>query len=84
MKEALPKLRDDNLRQQLLLESSRIEVEAVLEKIDSLKTDGAKRRNLVAALDAIRADPVPDELQAAEIAMLEDALRELDAEGGPS
>jgi hypothetical protein len=43
-----------------------------------LKTAAAKRRNLLAAVEAIRADDVPDELQAQQIQWLEQALAELE------
>jgi hypothetical protein len=65
-------------RQRLLLEASRIEVDAVLTKVDGLKTASAKRRHLEAALTALKADDLPDELQAEEQRWLEDALAELD------
>ncbi|WP_437338443.1 hypothetical protein [Sorangium sp. So ce394] len=69
----LPELRD-----QLLLEASRIEVDAVLEKVDGLKTAAAKRRHLLAALEALRADEIPDELQAQQIRWLDEALAALE------
>lgn len=74
-------LQQQHLRERLLMESARIEVRAVLDKVDGLKTPAAKRRHLTEALTALRADPVPDHLQAREIAVLEGALRELDATG---
>lgn len=75
---SLARLRTEQARQRLLLEASRIEVEAVLDKVDSLKTKSAKRRNLEAAIEQLRNDPVPDELQAQQIRWLTAALRELD------
>ncbi|WP_441290137.1 hypothetical protein ACSRUE_05760 [Sorangium sp. KYC3313] len=74
----LERLTLQELRDQLLLEASRIEVDAVLEKVDGLKTSAAKRRHLLAALDAVRSDEVPDELQAQQIRWLEDALAALE------
>ncbi|MDI1476410.1 hypothetical protein [Polyangium sp. y55x31] len=68
-------------RERLLVEASRIEVEAVLDKVDGLKTAAAKKRNLQTALEALRNDDVPDELQAKQIQWLEDALAELDGRG---
>lgn len=65
-------------RERLKAECSRIEVEAVLDKVDGLKTKAAKRRNLEAALADIRDDDVPDELQADQIQWLEQALAELE------
>jgi hypothetical protein len=64
-------------RERVLIEAARIEVRAVLDKVDTLKTPAAKRRHLEAALEQIRNDPVPDHLQAQEIAALESALRNL-------
>lgn len=66
-----------HVQEQLLIEAARIEVRAVLDKVDGLKTPTAKRRNLEEALANLRNDPVPDELQAREIEMLEDALRDV-------
>jgi tetratricopeptide (TPR) repeat protein len=74
----LERLTIQELRDKLLVEASRIEVEAVLEKVDGLKTAAAKRRNLLAALETLRADEIPDELQAQQIRWLEDALAELE------
>lgn len=65
------------LRQHLLLVAARAEINSVLTKAASLKTTKAKRRHLEDALAALRADDVPDELQATEIALVEEALVEL-------
>lgn len=73
-------IQDPALRSKLILEASRVEAESALEKAATLKTAPARRRRLQEALDSIRNDPMPDEFQAAEIAMLEDALKALDAE----
>jgi hypothetical protein len=74
---ALPGVTDSSQRTQLLLEASRIQVEAVLTKVDGLKTDAAKKRNLLAVRDEIRSDP--DDLQAQQVRWLdvEEALAEL-------
>lgn len=74
---ALAEIASQAARDRVLLEASRIEVQAALDKADSLKSIGAKRRTLQATIDAIRADAVPDELQAQQIQWLEDALAEL-------
>jgi len=76
---ALVEITSSEDRATLALEVSRMDVRTALDKADSLKTAAAKRRALVEALERIRADDVPDELQAPEIAMLEDAIRRLDA-----
>ncbi len=62
---------------QLLLEVARADTEAALEKAESLKSKAVKRKRLEEALAQIRADDVPDELQADQIAMLEEALQKL-------
>ncbi|WP_437603008.1 hypothetical protein WMF28_15400 [Sorangium sp. So ce590] len=74
----LDRLTLQELRDQLLLEASRIEVDAVLEKVDGLKTAAAKRRHLLAALEALRADEIPDDLQAQQIRWIEEALAALE------
>jgi hypothetical protein len=67
-------------RLHLLLEVSKAETEATLEKVDTLKSKAAKRRRLEETLAMIRRDAVPDEHQASQIALLEEALTTLDAE----
>jgi hypothetical protein len=59
-------------------EVARIEVRAALDRADSLKTVPAKRRAIQEAIDYVRRDSVPDELQAEEIGLLTAALSELD------
>ncbi len=77
-------IRDPALRTKLLIEASRLDSEQAVEKAFSLKTASARRRRLEEALAAIRADPVPDEMQANQIEWLEAALREVekDEKGG--
>lgn len=77
LQDGLAVVETPELRQQLLVEAARAEVEAVLAKASTLKTAKAKRRHLEEALSALRSDAVPDELQAREIALLEQALAEL-------
>ncbi|MBN2267201.1 MAG: hypothetical protein JW725_02565 [Candidatus Babeliaceae bacterium] len=67
-------------RKRLLFEASRIEVNATLDKADSLKTKSAKRRVLQNALQEIQSDSVPDELQTQLITMLESELQNLENE----
>ena len=76
----LQALRTEEGRKRLLVEASKIEAQAALDKADSLKMRQAKKRTIQAALDAIRSDPVPDELQQEQIRWLEEALAELDEE----
>jgi hypothetical protein len=78
LERALQEIASVDERQKLVLEVSRLEVRAALDKADTLKTPAGKRRTLREALDRIRADTVPDELQAHEIEILEEALRQLD------
>jgi hypothetical protein len=75
---ALRGLQQQHMRERLLLEASRIEVNAVLDKVDGLKTVDAKRRNLLTAIEQLENDPVPDHLQAQQLGWLRDALRNLD------
>ena len=74
---ALEEITDPRERSQLQLAASRIEVAAVLDKVDGLATDAAKKRHLEKALAALRSDDVPDELQADQLRELEARLREL-------
>lgn len=69
-----------DLRQRLLLDASRIEVQAALDKADGLKTPAAKLRVLRATLETIRADEVPDELQEQRIRWLEEAIAEVEGD----
>jgi hypothetical protein len=73
----LANLRSEEARQKVLAAAARIEVQATLDKVDQLKTAAAKRRHLLAALEGLKADQVPDSLQQEEIAMLEAALAAL-------
>lgn len=71
-------LKQRDLRDRFLLEASRVEVHAAIDKAEGLKSPGAKLRTLQAALDAIQNDPVPDELQAHQIRWLADAIAEIE------
>jgi hypothetical protein len=66
------------MKDKLMLEGSRIEVQAALDKADGLKTPAAKLRTLRSALDGVRSDSVPDELQAQQIQWLEDAIADVE------
>lgn len=78
MQAGLSALATPHARERLMVEASKMEVQAVLDKVDGLKTASAKRRNVLAALEAIRTDDVPDELQTQQIQWLEQALTELE------
>lgn len=75
---ALRTIQSEELKQRLRVEAARIEVTAVLDKVDGLKTASAKKRHLLAALDDIRNDGVNDSMQVKQIEMLEAALREVE------
>lgn len=74
----LASLTSPERRQELLAVAARADVEAVIAKAAALKSVKAKRRHLEEALAALRADIVPDELQAQEIALLEQSLDALE------
>ena len=75
---ALKTIHTEEVRQRLRLEAARIEVAAVLDKVDDLKTASAKKRHLLAALDDIRSDGVDASMQVKQIEMLEAALRQVE------
>jgi hypothetical protein len=77
LEKALHEIRDPREREQLLLAASKIEVRAVLDKIDTLKSPAAKRRHLQQAIEQIKVDNLPDELQAVELQILEQQVRAL-------
>jgi len=74
---ALAELTDPYERQQIVLAASRIEVGAVLDKVDHTTSVASKRKLLQRAIEELRADNVPDELQAEELRQLEERLRSL-------
>ena len=74
-----PRLQQPHLREQLLLDASKLEAKAVLDKVAGLKTKAAQVRNLEEALYRLRSDGVPDQLQAAEISELQRVLAEVEA-----
>lgn len=57
--------------------AGRIEVAAVLDKVDGLKGVAAKKRHLEGAIATLRTDDVPDELQQEELRVLRQRLDEL-------
>lgn len=62
-------------RDDFVKSAAQLEVRATLDKVETLKTSAAKRRHLTDALAALRADSAPDELQQAEIEMLQISAR---------
>jgi hypothetical protein len=77
LQRALAEVTDVNGRRALVLAASRIEVAAVLDKVEALASAPAKKRHLQKAIADIRADNIPDELQAEELRQLDARLREL-------
>lgn len=77
LERALQEIHDPAAKQRLVLAASRIEVAAVLDKVDALASAAAKKRHLKKAIDDIRNDNISDELQAAELQQLEERLRSL-------
>ncbi len=71
---ALRVIRDPDLMHRLLRAASKTEVQAVLDKVDQLKTPAARRRHIEAAIERLKSDQLDDEIQAEELAMLEKAL----------
>jgi hypothetical protein len=74
---ALDTVHDQHERQEVVQAASRIEVAAIMAKVDGLSSAIAKKRELQNAIAAIRVDNVPEELQEAELQQLETRLREL-------
>lgn len=77
LQSGLEELPTDELRARLKMEASRLEVQAALDKIEALKSVAAKKRTLEQAIESVRSDGVPDELQVDQIKWLEEALAEL-------
>jgi hypothetical protein len=73
----LKRVTSPDLRAELLTRAAQLETRAVLDKVDSLKSKAAKRRHLEEGLASLKSDAVDDDLQHREIALLEEALREL-------
>lgn len=76
----LRSLRQEHMRERLMLEASRVEVAAALAKAEGLKSSEAKLRTLSEALEVIRNDAVPDHLQLDLIRSLEAAIATIEDE----
>lgn len=74
LRRALDELRDPEARRAVTVAAAKIEVSAVLDKVDELAAPAAKRRHLEKAIANLRADDIPDELQAEEIRELQARL----------
>jgi hypothetical protein len=72
-------LRDPRLtrRDEFIRTAAKIELNATLDKVETLKNVAARKRHLIDAIEALRTDSAPDHLQAAEIRVLEDQLQAL-------
>ncbi|MDB4953678.1 MAG: hypothetical protein JWO36_1247 [Myxococcales bacterium] len=64
-------------RKDLITASSRLELAPVLDKLAAIASPVARRRHLQAAIEQIRADNIPDDLQDAELRDLEARLSAL-------
>ena len=74
---ALEAVQDPSDRTLLVQAASRVELAAVLDKVERLGSAGAKKTVLLRAIEEIRWDNIPDELQEAELRQLEGRLRDL-------
>jgi hypothetical protein len=74
---ALTEITDPAAQHQLRVTACRIEVAAVLEKVDGLASYAAKRRHLEKAIATLKSDDIPDDQQADLLRELEARLREL-------
>jgi hypothetical protein len=74
---AMEEISEPEGRRSLVLAASKIEVAAVLDKVDTLATPAAKQRHLEKPISELQADDIPDDLQIEELAMLQTALRSL-------
>jgi hypothetical protein len=77
LRRALDAAHEEADRAQLLEAASRIELAPILGRIDGLASPGARKHQLQRAIEEIRADNIPEELQAAEVQQLESRLRDL-------
>ena len=73
-------LRQNHMREQLMLHASRVEVSVALAKAEGLKSPAAKLRALNEALQAVHNDAVPDHLQLELIRSLEAAIAKIEDE----
>ena len=74
---AMEAIRDADLRRKLLRAATRIEVQAVLDKVDTLKFNSAKRRHLQAAVESLSGNALEVEHKQQELNQLRAALDEL-------
>jgi hypothetical protein len=75
---ALTEITDQAAQRQLRVAASRIEVAAVLEKVDGLASAVARRRHLERAIAMLKSDNIPDDQRADLLRELEARLRGID------
>ena len=80
LERALKDVTEPRARWELMSAACRIEVAAVLDKLDNLSTVAAKRRHLQKAIDEMRSSPIPEEIQARYRRELGQHLTELGSE----
>lgn len=80
MARAAQSISSQSLRERLMLQASRIDTEAELDKVEGFTSKDVKRRRLAAALARLKGDGLPDALQADLIAAVEQALRDVEGE----
>ena len=74
---ALDALHEPAERRELLDVASKLELAAILGKVQALSSAAAKKHQLQKAIDQVRADNLPEELQDVELKQLEARLKEL-------
>jgi hypothetical protein len=74
---ALEMIEEPHARRELIQAVAQIELAPLLDKLQRLSSPAAKRTHLTTAIDDIRSDNIPDELQAAELDKLQARLAEL-------
>jgi hypothetical protein len=77
---ALRSLSRTDLREKLVIETSRIEVEAALEKADALKSRTSKLRTLRDALETVKAETTSEDVQTRQIEWLQEAIAEIEGQ----
>ncbi|HEY5927088.1 MAG TPA: hypothetical protein VIV11_35615 [Kofleriaceae bacterium] len=74
---ALEMIEEPHPRRELIQTVAQIELAPVLDKLQRLSSPAAQRNLLATTIEHVRADNIPDELQAAELEKLEARLAEL-------
>jgi hypothetical protein len=74
---ALEVVHDPADRRELVAAAARRELRDIVTHVDGLPNDHAKRRQLQRTIEDVRADNIPDEVQAEEVRQLEERLQRL-------